>query len=56
VEDGGSRWDRATIERVWMRAQRLEEDVCRAAGVRPEDVERLPWTRAAFTAARAAAR
>jgi hypothetical protein len=41
-------WDRAAIERVWQRALRLEADVCRAAGVRPEEVRRLAWTSAAF--------
>jgi putative nucleotidyltransferase with HDIG domain len=54
LEDGGSSWDRATVARAWARAQRLEQDICRAAGIRPEDVARLRWTAAAF--ARAAAR
>ena len=34
------------------RAERLEADVCSAAGVRPEDVGRLRWTSAAICAAR----
>jgi len=53
-EDGGSTWDHATIERVRARAQRLEADVCRAAGVRPDQVRRLPWTGAALATAQAA--
>jgi HD superfamily phosphodiesterase len=53
-EDGGSTWDRATIDRVWARAKRLERDVCRAAGVGPDEVRRLRWTGAALAAAKAA--
>ncbi len=52
----GAAWDRATHVRVRQRAARLEADVCRAAGVRPEDVRRLAWTGPAFAAARVAAR
>ncbi len=44
-------WDRATIERVRARAERLERDVCRAAGVAPTDVRRLAWTGPALRAA-----
>ncbi len=44
-------WDRATIERVRARAERLERDVCRAAGVAPTDVRRLAWTGNALRAA-----
>ena len=47
------KWDEATAERVRHRAARLEADVCRAAGVRPEDVRRLAWTGPALRAARA---
>jgi uncharacterized protein len=54
IEEGGSKWDGATLERIWLRAQRLELDVCRAANVRPDEVERLRWTAAAFRGARAA--
>ncbi len=39
-----ARWDRATFERVRARGERLEADVCRAAGIRPRDVQRLAWT------------
>ena len=46
-----AKWDPATAERVRRRADRLEADVCRAAGVRPEDVRRLAWTGAALRAA-----
>jgi HD domain len=46
-------WDQATVERVRRRAARLEADVCRAAGVSPEDVRRLAWTGQAFRVARA---
>jgi hypothetical protein len=41
-------WDRAVLAR----AQRLEADVCRAAGVRPADVRRLAWTGPALAGAR----
>jgi hypothetical protein len=49
---GPGTWDRATLERVRARAQRLEQDVCRAAGARPDEVRRLPWTARAIAAAR----
>ncbi|MEZ0241418.1 MAG: HD domain-containing protein [Chloroflexota bacterium] len=38
---------------VWLRAQRLEADVCAFAGARPEAVGRLRWTGPAMAAARA---
>jgi hypothetical protein len=41
-------WDRATLARVQQRAERLEADVCRAAGIRPDQVRRLRWTADAF--------
>jgi hypothetical protein len=55
-------WDRrhpdawSPVERraVRERANRLEADVCRAAGIRPDEVRRLRWTGAALAAARAA--
>ncbi len=37
---------------AWKRAQRLEEDVCRAAGISPDEVRRLAWTGPAIRAAR----
>lgn len=43
-------WDRAVLAR----AQRLETDVCRAAGVGLADVRRLAWTGPALAAARQA--
>ena len=45
-------WDRATLELVRRRADRLERDVCRAAGVRPDEVRRLAWASAAIRRAR----
>lgn len=49
-------WDTRTRATVHARAARLEAEVCRAAGVLPEDVRRLPWSRAAVRAALAARR
>ncbi len=37
---------------AWQRAQRLEADVCRAAGVDPAGVRRLAWTGTALRRAR----
>jgi len=48
-------WDDATWRAVRARAERLEADVCRAAGIEPDDVRRLPWTAEAFRVARATA-
>jgi hypothetical protein len=54
-------WDRRHPERptaerraVRSRADRLEADVCRAAGIHPNEVRRLRWTGPAFRAAREA--
>ena len=47
-----AKWDEATSVRVRGRADRLEEEVCRAAGVRPAEVRRLAWTARALAAAR----
>jgi hypothetical protein len=44
-------WDEATAATVRVRAAHLEADVCRAAGVRPDEVRRLAWTGSAFRAA-----
>ena len=49
-----ARWDPADLRAVRARADRLEADVCRAAGVSPADVRRLAWTGAAIRAAREA--
>lgn len=47
-------WAGAERGLAWQRAQRLEADVCRAAGVEPDDVRRLAWTGRALQAARTA--
>lgn len=46
-----SGWDPTTQAAVERRAARLEQEVCSAAGCRPEDVRRLPWTGRALAAA-----
>ena len=48
-------WSEATIRSVWGAAERLEADVCRAAGVAPAAVRRLAWTGTALALARARA-
>jgi HD domain-containing protein len=45
-------WDEAELRAVRARADRLEADVCRAAGVAPGDVRRLAWTGPALRVAR----
>ncbi len=45
-------WDELTWRAVRARAERLEAEVCRAAGITPAEVRRLPWTADAFRAAR----
>jgi len=45
-------WDLSTQADVLRRAARLESDVCRAAGIAPEEVRRLRWTGPALAAAR----
>jgi HD superfamily phosphodiesterase len=45
-------WTAAEARAVLERARRLEADVCRAAGVAPENVRRLAWTGTALKAAR----
>jgi hypothetical protein len=53
VADGhAAGWDASEMRTIWLRASRLEHDVCRAAGVEPADVGRLRWTGAALRAAR----
>ncbi len=47
-------WDESELRTIWLRAVRLERDVCRAAGIEPSDVSRLRWTGAALRAAREA--
>lgn len=46
-----SGWDDATARRVRARADALEGAVCAAAGVRPGEVRRLRWARAAVASA-----
>jgi HD superfamily phosphodiesterase len=48
-------FDDPAWQRVRERADRLERDVCRAAGIAPADVRRLAWTADAFGRARRAA-
>ena len=50
----GRGWGGAQRGLAWRRAQRLEADVCRAAGVEPGQVRRLAWTGPALQAARKA--
>ena len=52
VEGVPTGWADAEMQAVRARADRLEADVCRAAGVRPTEVRRLRWTGAAMRAAR----
>ncbi len=52
-EDAG--WEDDALKAVRRRADRLEADVCRAAGIEPADVGQLRWTAAALKAAREAA-
>ena len=41
----GAGWDDETASRVVERARDLERDVCAKAGIAPEDVARLRWSR-----------
>lgn len=52
--DRAAGWEDAELRAVRARAERLEADVCRAAGVNPAEVRRLAWTGPALRAARAA--
>jgi hypothetical protein len=45
-------WSRVQIQRVRVRAERLERRVCRAAGIVPAEVRRLRWVGAALAIAR----
>jgi hypothetical protein len=51
-QDAG--WEDDALKAVRRRADRLEADVCRAAGVEPSEVGQLRWTAAALKAAREA--
>jgi hypothetical protein len=48
-------WDEAAASLTRSRAARLETEVCRAAGVLPDQVGRLRWTGRALRSARTAA-
>ena len=50
--DRSEGWDEATFRLVRERAGLLEDEICAAAGVRPEEVRRLAWTGRALRAAR----
>lgn len=50
---GTGGWDGEPARQVRARAGRLEDSVCAAAGVRPEDVRRLAWTKRALSLAAA---
>ena len=50
--DDEAGWAAATRAAIRRRAERLEADVCRAAGVRPEAVRQLRWTSRALRTAR----
>ena len=52
VKGGATGWDETEMRAVRARAERLEADVCRAAGVVPSEVRRLAWTGPALRAAR----
>jgi hypothetical protein len=56
VEGRDVGWTDADMRAVKARAERLEADVCRAAGVAPRDVRRLAWTGPALRAAQDARR
>jgi len=45
---GKAAWSEETMQLVEKRARDLERSVCRAAGVRPEEVRRLRWSRRAL--------
>jgi HD domain len=45
---GGAAWSEGAFERAERHAAELELEVCRAAGVRPDQVERLRWARRAL--------
>lgn len=45
---GGTAWDEATFAAVEARSRDLEREICGLAGVAPEDVRRLRWSRRAL--------
>lgn len=49
-------WDAERRREVRARAEALEDAVCGALAIRPDDVRRFPWTSAAFRAASPALR
>ena len=48
----GKAWSEDRLAEIRLRADRLEAEICRAAGVEPNRVRRLRWTTRAFEAAR----
>jgi putative nucleotidyltransferase with HDIG domain len=48
----GKAWSTDRIDEIRRRADRLEAEICGAAGVEPKRVSRLRWTSRAFVAAR----
>ena len=52
VEGSGTGWNETEMRAVLVRAERLEADVCRTAGVVPSEVRRIAWTGPALRAAR----
>jgi hypothetical protein len=54
VAGGALGWDAADLRAVRARAELLEADVCRTAGVAPSEIRRLAWTGEALRAARRA--
>ena len=49
-QDAG--WEDDALKAVRARADRLEAEVCRAAGIEPAEVGQLRWTGAALRAAK----
>jgi HD superfamily phosphodiesterase len=49
---GTDGWSPAVAETAWRHARQVEDEVCRLAGCRPEEVRRLRWTSAALAASR----
>jgi hypothetical protein len=52
-DDPAGAWGAEAMRLVRKRAARLEEEVCGAAAIRPEEVRRLPWTSRSLAAAAA---
>lgn len=50
--DGDERWSEVDFEQLHRAAAQQEAAVCRAAGIRPDEVRRLHWTAEALRSAR----